>query len=144
MTTILSLPDGFAPPADRRISQQPTGSPKRFWSSRLENVVAIIVISKSAFEVREGVPKEIEQQICDNIKWIRWSFFTVSWLLFVCLLPPSLILVQRGWQARDGGGLPGEDPLLRSERSHCSGSQVSTSWPNILSVAPQCQGSTQQ
>ena len=135
MTTTQSLPDGFAPPADRRISQQPTGSPKRFWSSRLENVVAIKIISKFAFKVREGVPKEIEQQICDNIKWIRWSIvavFSVSWLLSVCLLPPSLTLVQRGWQARDGGGLPGEDPILRSERSHCSCSQVSTSWPNIF------------
>ena len=135
MTTTQSLPDGFAPPADRRISQQPTGSPKRFWSSRLENVVAILVLSKSAFKVREGVPKEIEQQICDNIKWIRWSFccrFSVSWLLFVCFLPPSFTPVQRGWQARDGGGLPGEDPILRSERSHCSCSQVSTSWPNIF------------
>ena len=44
------------------------------------------------------MPKEIEQQICDNIKWIRWSFlfypFSVSWLLFVCLfLPPSITLV---------------------------------------------------
>ena len=38
------------------------------------------------FKVREGVPKEIEQQICDNIKWIRLSFpwFNVSWL-FGCL-----------------------------------------------------------
>ena len=29
---------------------------------------------ENAFKVREGVPKEIEQQICDNIKWIRLSF----------------------------------------------------------------------
>ena len=151
MTTTQSLPDGFAPPADRRISQQPTGLPKRFWSSRLENVVAIIVISKSAFKVREGVPKEIEQQICDNIKWIRWSFlfyrFSVSWLL--CLLPPSITLV----------------PLLFSEAGKHEmvvGSQarilysdqrgrtaLALRFPHLGQIyfecsATQCQGSTQQ
>ena len=89
MTTTLSLPDGFAPPADRKISQQPTGSPKRFWSSRLENIVSILVLSKPAFKVREGVPKEIEQQICDNIKWIRWSFFAAVFLFPGCCLSVS-------------------------------------------------------
>ena len=100
MTTILSLPDGFAPPADRRIWQQPTGSPKRFWSSRLENVVAIIVISKSSFEVREGVPKEIEQQICDNIKWIRWSFFILPFLCFLVAVCLSLTTQSHTCSAR--------------------------------------------
>ena len=40
---------------------------------------------ENAFKVREGVPKEIEQQICDNIKWIRLSFpfFCGSFLLSV-------------------------------------------------------------
>ena len=39
----------------------------------------------NAFEVREGVPKEIEQQICDNIKWIRWSFPCASFAFFLSL-----------------------------------------------------------
>ena len=147
MMTILSLPDGFAPPADRRISQQPTGLPKRFWSSRLENVVAILVLSKSAFEVREGVPKEIEQQICDNIKWIRWSFFAVFLFPGCCLSvsyhPVSYFCSARlastrwWWAPRRGSFTQTREVALL----WLSGFHILAKY--ILSVAPQCQGSTQ-
>ena len=59
------------------------------------------------------------------------SFFlpSLSYLFFplifqVFSLSFLVLPFQRGREARDGGRLPGEDPLLRPEGAHCSCSQV--------------------
>ena len=54
----------------------------------------------NAFEVREGVPKEIEQQICDNIKWIRcfeFSFLAVFSFLIQLLHHVGQVFYHMKW-----------------------------------------------